>query len=226
MMIRSFLGIGALGALSLVACSEAAPVGGADAATRPDALTPSGDDAFAPPAMVDAFVTPGLVPPTPTGVGLVINELVPDGDPDFVELYNAGSTPVALDGYIFADADGIATPPDPTHRTTLPAGVTVAPGAYLVVAMNIDPPLGMTETPVGPVMPCPVAGVASCLQTSYGIGRTGDTIVLLEPDGTTELARVEYSGDLMGPAASHCRLPDGIGPFATCTSTPGAANAM
>ncbi len=226
MTFKSFLGIGALGALGLVACSEAAPVGGNDAATRPDAFTLPGEDAFTPPVMADAFVLPGQDAPMPTGGGLVINELVPDGDPDFVELYNSGSTAVSLDGHIFADADGVATPPDATHRTTLPAGVTVAPGAYLVVAMNIDPPMGMTETPVGPVTPCPIAGVASCLQTSYGIGRTSETIVILEPDGTTELARAEYAGDLMGPTASHCRLPDGTGAFATCTSTPGAANTM
>jgi hypothetical protein len=193
---------------------------------RPDASSAEdapGTDAFSPPG-ADAFV-PGADAAS-SGGGLVINELAPDGAPDFVELLNTGSTPVALGGHIFADADGTGPMPDPTHRTVLPAGVIVPPGGYLVVAMNVDPPMGSTETPVGPVTPCPVAGVASCLQTSYGIGRTGETIVLFAPDGTTEIARVEYAGDLMGPTASYCRLPGGSGAFATCTSTPGAANTM
>jgi hypothetical protein len=124
-----------------------------------------------------------------------------------------------------ADADGIATPPDATHRTTLPA-LEVAPGGYLVIAMNIDPPAGSTETPVGPVSPCPITGVDSCLQTSYGIGRTGDTIVLFAPDGSTEIARVEYVGDLMGATQTHCRFPNATGDFTTCAATPGAANSL
>lgn len=209
--------------LCLVACSEASPVGGTDAFRPPDAFSASDPDAFGP---ADAFVAPGTdayTPPT-TG-GLVLNELASDGDPDFAELYNPTSAPISVNGMVFADADGIAVPPDASHRTTLP-DVAVPAGGYLVLAMNIDPPMGATEPPVGPVTPCPVAGVASCLQTSYGIGRTGDTLVLFAPDGTTELARVEYTGDLTGATQSHCRIPNGTGDFVTCTSTPGMANAM
>jgi len=211
--------------LGLAACSEATPVGGTDAFRTPDAFSVSDPDAFRPPAG-DAFVAPGTdayTPPT-TG-GLVLNELASDGDPDFAELYNPTSAPISVNGMVFADADGIAVPPYATHRTTLP-DVSVPAGGYLVLAMNIDPPMGATETPVGPVTPCPVAGVASCLQTSYGIGRTSDTLVLFASDGTTELARVEYTGDLMGATQSHCRFPNGTGDFVTCTSTPGMANAM
>ncbi|MBN8611401.1 MAG: lamin tail domain-containing protein [Deltaproteobacteria bacterium] len=209
----------------LGACAEAAPT--RNDAGR-DAFAAPGEDAFT--TSADAFVAPGtdaFRPPMDafSAGSLVINELAPDGDPDFVELYNPTSSAVAVGGWIVADADGVATPPDATHRTTFPT-LDVPPGGYLVVAMNVDPPAGSMETPVGPVSPCPVAGVDSCLQTSYGIGRTGDTIVLLAADGATELARVEYVGDLMGAAQSHCRFPNATGDFATCTSTPGAANAM
>jgi hypothetical protein len=210
----------------LGACAEAAPTrsdAGRDAAALP------ADDAFVAPG-TDAFVAPGtdaFVPGADAhgAASLVLNELAPDGDPDFVELYNPTSTAVAVGGWVIADADGIATPPDATHRTTLPA-LEVAPGGYLVIAMNIDPPAGSTETPVGPVSPCPITGVDSCLQTSYGIGRTGDTIVLFAPDGSTEIARVEYVGDLMGATQTHCRFPNATGDFTTCAATPGAANSL
>lgn len=222
------LTLSAAAACSLGACAEAAPTRN-DAARDPDAFVAPGVDAAV--ATVDAFVPPGVdafAPPADAfsaGGVLVINELAPDGDPDFVELYNPTSASIAVGGWVIADADGVATPPDATHRTTFPT-LDVPAGGYLVVAMNIDPPAGSTETPVGPVSPCPVAGVSSCLQTSYGIGRTGETIVLLAADGTTELARVVYAGDLMGATQSHCRFPNATGEFATCTSTPGAANTM
>lgn len=215
------LALGSLGLTLLGACAEAAPT--RTDAGRQDAPVPTEADAFVP--AVDAFIAPGTDAfAAPTG-DLVLNELAPDGDPDFVELYNPTSTAVAIGGFVVADADGIATPPDATHRTTLPT-LDVAPGGYLVIAMNVDPPAGSTETPVGPVSPCPVAGVDSCLQTSYGIGRTGDTIVLFAADGTTELARVEYSGDLMGASQTHCRFPNATGDFTTCTATPGASNSL
>jgi hypothetical protein len=224
-------GISVLSACGLLACAEATPVERTDAARQPDAFVATTDapvpavDAYVPPG-TDAYVAPGTdayVPPV-TG-GLILNELVPDGDPDFAELYNPTSSPIAITGMIFADADGITDPPDPTHRTTLPE-FSVAPGAYLVIAMNVDPPAGSTETPVGPVSPCPVAGVDQCLQVAYGIGRTGDTLVLFAPDGTTELARAEYMGALMGASQSFCRFPNATGDFTTCTSTPGAPNAL
>jgi hypothetical protein len=215
------LALGSLGLTLLGACAEAAPT--RTDAGRQDAPAVTGDDAFVP--GVDAFVAPGTDAFTPATGALALNELAPDGDPDFVELYNPTSTAVAIGGFVIADADGIATPPDATHRTTLPT-LDVAPGGYLVIAMNVDPPAGSTETPVGPVSPCPVAGVDSCLQTSYGIGRTGDTIVLFAADGTTELARVEYSGDLMGASQTHCRFPNATGDFTTCAATPGAANSL
>ena len=93
-----------------------------------------------------------------------------------------------------------------------------------MIAMNVDPPTGMTETPVGPVTPCPVDGVSSCFQTAFGVGRTMETIALLTSDGR-EVARADYTGDLRGAEQSYCRVPDGSGDFAPCTSSPGAANA-
>lgn len=201
-------------ALAQVACAEAAP-------TRRDA----GADAEAVDAMsalVDAHMASDGA--SATGARVVISEVAPDGAPDFVELFNPSSTAFSLAGYFIVDADGLGDPPmDPTHRTLLPAGASIPPGGYVVIAMNVDPPAGMTETPVGPVSPCPVDGVSSCYQTAFGVGRTMETIALLTSDGR-EVARVDYTGDLRGAAQSYCRVPDATGDFATCVSTPGAMN--
>lgn len=207
--------LGGLMAMQL-GCAEAAP-------TRRDAYV--GDDApgaDAAVSMVDAHNTVDAA--TATGARVVINELAPDGAPDFVELFNPSSTAFSLAGYFIADTDGLGEPPaDPTHRVLLPAGATIPPGGFVVIAMNVDPPAGMTETPVGPVSPCPVAGVASCFQTAFGVGRTMETLALLTSDGR-EVARADYAGDLRGAEQSYCRVPDGTGDFAMCVSTPGAAN--
>ncbi len=210
----------AVGVLALVcACAEATPVERPDASREPDASMTTDD---ASPEDAPANVDVGAASDA-SSAALVLNELAPDGSPDFLELYNPTSSPVEVGALMLADADGVGVMADPTHRITFPA-LSVGPGEYLVVAMNVDPPSGATETPVGPVSPCPVSHVDTCLQTSFGIGRTADSIVLLARDGTTELARVDYTGDLMGADASYGRFPNGTGDFTVCTSTPGAPN--
>ena len=193
-------------------CAEAASTR-RDAHVDVDASMGVGTDA---PSNVDAR--------TPSETRIVINELAPDGAPDFVELFNPSSTAFSLAGYFIVDAYGLGEPPmDPTHRVLLPAGASIPPHGFVVIAMNVDPPAGMTETPVGPVSPCPVDGVASRFQTAFGVGRTMETIALLTSDGR-EVARADYMGDLRGDVQSYCRVPDGTGEFATCVSTPGATN--
>ncbi|MBX7195406.1 MAG: lamin tail domain-containing protein [Sandaracinaceae bacterium] len=203
----------------LLACAEAAPL------DRPDAHREADAAAGADTGAVDASASlPDARATVDASSGaLVLNELAPDGSPDFVELYNPTSSSIEVAGLVLADADGVGDMPDPTHRVTLPA-LTVGAGEYLVIALNVDPPAGTTETPVGPVSPCPLSDVDSCLQASFGIGRTGDTVVLLARDGLTALARVDYAGDLMGADASYCRFPNATGDFTTCTSTPGTSN--
>lgn len=60
-------------------------------------------------------------------VGLVINEVVASGDPDWFELYNGGGQPVDLSGVTFTD--------DPTTPTKgrFPAGTTLGPRSFLRV---------------------------------------------------------------------------------------------
>ncbi|HEY0464501.1 MAG TPA: lamin tail domain-containing protein, partial [Polyangiaceae bacterium] len=64
-----------------------------------------------------------------SGGGLIkINEVESNGGipGDWVELYNAGTAPINLSGYIFKDNDD-------THSYAIPAGTVVAPGAYYML---------------------------------------------------------------------------------------------
>ena len=91
----------------------------------------------------------GTTGPVTGGKGLVISQLYPNGGyadsafpVDFVELFNTTTTPLALDGLTlrstsangaFSDADGGAAA---YLYTTLPTGVSVAPGGYYLVALQ------------------------------------------------------------------------------------------
>ncbi len=59
---------------------------------------------------------------------VVINEIESSGGTpgDWVELYNTGTSPVDLSGYIFRDDDD-------THTYVLPAGSIIAPGGYFLI---------------------------------------------------------------------------------------------
>ncbi|HYQ30113.1 MAG TPA: lamin tail domain-containing protein [Polyangiaceae bacterium] len=65
----------------------------------------------------------------PSAAGSIkINEVESNGGipGDWVELYNAGSAPIDLSGYIFKDNDD-------THSYAIPSGTVVAPGAYFML---------------------------------------------------------------------------------------------
>ena len=95
-----------------------APVGAevsggfASTARAPDAAN-TGDDAQD--FTMDFTPTPGAANDAPApqlGSGLVINEVdayVPNGDPDYIEIYNPSEDSVDLDGWIISDGDEIDT---------------------------------------------------------------------------------------------------------------------
>ncbi|HET7541329.1 MAG TPA: lamin tail domain-containing protein [Polyangiaceae bacterium] len=72
--------------------------------------------------------TAGSAGATGSGGLIKINEVESNGGvpDDWVELYNVGSAPINLAGYIFKDNDD-------THSYVLPANTVVAPGAYYVM---------------------------------------------------------------------------------------------
>lgn len=97
-----------------------------------------------------AVALPAAAVPTPAGV--VINEIESDDgkNPDWIELVNTSSAPVDISGWILKDDDDSRT-------DAVPAGTTLAPGAFYVFT--------------APAM-------------SFGLGKA-DAARLFRPDGTT-----------------------------------------
>jgi len=133
-----------------------------------------------------------VTPETPDPTTVRINEVESNGDTtDWVELTNIGTTAVDVSGWIVKD--------DNNSRTlAVPAGSTIAPGAYLAVDVNV-------ETTPG----------------NFGLG-AADTARLFLADGATlvdSIAWKEHAATTLG------RYPNGTGEFAvTSVATKGAAN--
>ncbi len=84
---------------------------------------------------------------------VVINELVYDDsgtdDREFVELYNAGNSPIDISGWLLRASDTVAPPGDNNPDYTIPAGTVLAPGQYYVIGSanvpNVDFVVGSTN---------------------------------------------------------------------------------
>lgn len=130
---------------------------------------------------------------------VVLNEV--ESTDDRIELYNAGDEPVDLSGWILTDAPLVDySAAADLEKLTFPAGASIAPGEFLVIAKGNTP----NEHPFGLAIP-------------------GDTITLRDPD------LVPVSAAAYGPdqaVLSYCRVPDGPDGawFPDCAPTFGAAN--
>jgi hypothetical protein len=74
--------------------------------------------------------------PTFLSASIRINEVAfdePPGSPDWVELYNAGTSPVSLDGYVLDDGDTGAG-----KYILIPSGMAVPPRGFLVVYVDAE----------------------------------------------------------------------------------------
>jgi LPXTG-motif cell wall-anchored protein len=140
-------------------------------------------------------VTPPTTPTTPTvpsATSVRLNEVESNGDAtDWVELINTGTVAEDVSGWIIKD--------DSDARTlAIPAGTTIAPGAYLAVDVNVE------SNPA-----------------NFGLG-AADTARIFRADGTTlvdSLAWTAHSATTLG------RYPNGTGAFSPTTgATKGAAN--
>jgi hypothetical protein len=162
--------------------------------------------------------TPSVPTDTPSsGENVVaINEIYPDGE-DWVELVNAGTTAVDLEGMSIVDGDDTHDP------VAFPAGATLAPGARYLVGFDI---------PCEGALPAGLGLTERCIATTYGIsGSSGDTIRVIDgltvADGVV-VATVTFPGSEAAglvEGETYCRLPDATGDFAPCTSTLDAVNA-
>ncbi len=136
-------------------------------------------------------------PPTPTVV-VKINEVFSTGTPDWVELYNPGTSAVDLSGYKMYDPDGNT---DPTKKWVIPAGTVIPAGGYLT-------------------FDCDGTGTGS--NTSFKFSSSGEEVWLESPTGTVidHIVFPALSND-----SSYGRSPDGSANLVKFhPATKGAAN--
>jgi hypothetical protein len=129
--------------------------------------------------------------------GVVVNEVRAAGT-DFIELRNNNTFPVVIAGWWLTDDAGLPAG-DPERPFVLPAGTTLAPGAYLVLTRGTE--------------------------FLFGLSDNGDGVTLYAGDaGRQADATTWEDGDASG-TDTWARDPDGTGPFSTASvATPGAAN--
>ncbi len=136
--------------------------------------------------------------------GLVINEFMANNDaavpgpdstyPDWIEIYNGGTTPVDLSGMYLSD--NLA---DPEWR--FPAGTVIAAGGFLVVWAD--------------------ASQSNPAYASFNLNTQGEFICLLMNDTTLidSIAFTQQFDDI-----SYGRRPDGTSSWTFLTPTPGSSN--
>jgi hypothetical protein len=183
-------------ALGLAAFVAGALLAGGCADSKADATNP-----FAiPPELPAASADAGATSP------VVINEIDSSGDPaDWIELKNRGSSPINLSGYALGQGfDGVAYP-TADSLVLVPAGTTLAPGAYLVVYSK--------SADAGP--------------GGFGISKSkAERITLFDADQQPidDTTTDGSATDAIPKGTSWARLPDGTGPFGRHPSTQGAPN--
>lgn len=123
-----------------------------------------------------------------------------EGDaPDWIELHNPSSDPVALTGHFLSNDE------DDPARWEFPDVVLPAEGFLLVWASGKDRRLGEE------------------LHTNFSISAAGSPLLLVAPDGKTVLDHVEATA--VPRDVSRGRVPDGVGEFRFFREpTPGSAN--
>jgi len=137
--------------------------------------------------------SPGVAPEK-----IKINELYSKGDstnPDWVELYNAGTTDVDLGAYKIYDSGGQAgTKP----KLQFPTGTILTPGSFLVIVVDGEG------------------------ESNFGLSGNGETIWLEKGDGTLADSVIFPA---LEDGQSYGRYPDGANNWQILyVPTPGAAN--
>lgn len=137
---------------------------------------------------------------------VVINEVLPDpgatgdanrdgqvdDDDEFVEVLNAGTTPVSLRGWRVTDSTGTAF--------VFPDTLWIAPGEYLVVFGNVEPDRFPGRVLSGSI--------------GDGLDNGADTVYLIDAAESDTLDAVVCSAP---PGESQTRFPDGSGDFVAHT---------
>jgi len=133
-------------------------------------------------------------PPPIVAVNEVVAKAVMDG-PDWVELYNPGSSAVDMTGWILRDGKN-------SHEFEFPEGTTIEPGVFIVIQGS---------------------GGSGTYVADYGFGAT-DAARLYDAFGELVDGALWMNGDAP-KGTSWGRYPDGNGTYATLvTPTPGEFN--
>ena len=128
--------------------------------------------------------------------GLAINEIMasnattledpdePGEHPDWIEIYNGSANSIDLSGMYLSD--------DPQNRTKwrIADGVSFGSGELLLFFADDD-------------------GTQGRFHTSFQLSSSGETLVLTDADGITELDKVTF--DRQAPDVAYGRFPDGDG---------------
>lgn len=123
-----------------------------------------------------------------------------DEYPDWFELYNAGTEPVDLSGYHLTD--DLSSP----TRFTIPAGITLQPGAFLLFFADDDPSQGSNHV-------------------NFRLEKSGETLAIFEPNGAAPVDYIDF-GQQRGDAA-YGRYPDGEDAWGDpLCATPGEPNIL
>ncbi len=144
----------------------------------------------------EPIVAPVVVVPTI----IKMNEIYSRGvalDPDWIEIYNAGTTSTDISGYKIYDSGGQS---GVKPKLEIPAGTIVQPKGYFVMVTDIP----TTTNPAG-----------------FGLSSAGEEVWLENRTGTV-IDNVTFL--LMSETQSYSRIPDGGTWALTSTITKGATN--
>ncbi len=103
---------------------------------------------------------------------------VTDANGEYFEVYNNGDAVVDMNGWIIKD--------DGTDSHTINSSLIVPAHGYAVLGDKSDPLINGNYT-------------CNYQYTNFSIGNADDEIVLLLPDGVTEIDRVNYDGGIIWP---------------------------
>ena len=142
------------------------------------------------------------------GQSVVINELMASNEAtiadatgeyaDWIELYNPTSATIDLSGYYLTDK-----PSSPTKHQ-LPPGVSISPGAYLILWASGEPSRGDTHL-------------------GFSLSASGEFVGLYQPDGTTTVDAISFGAQRTD--ISWGRQPNATGGWSfLAPASPGASN--